>query len=179
MNWLDIVIIIGLVISVVSGIQQGLVKIAFTLAGGIIGVVLAGRYSDGLADKLSFIPGDGTAGIVSFVIIVVATVVVAVIIGTIVKKVVHILPLVGWVDKLGGAIIGLLSGAIIIGALLAMWLVYGTGGQDVIANSSFARFLLDKFGIVLGLLPSDFGFGGISIPGYDFRDAIHDFFNMY
>ena len=163
MNWLDIVIIVGLVLSVFSGIQQGLIKIAFTLAGVIIGVVLAGRYSDGLADKLSFIPGDGTAGIVSFVIIVVATVVVAVIIGTIVKKVVHILPLVGWVDKLCGAIVGLLSGAIIIGALLAMYLKYGPAGGDVIIQSGLANFLLDKFGIVLGLLPGEY-------------DIIHYFF---
>ena len=163
MNWLDIVLIIGLAISVFSGIQQGLIKIAFLLVGGIIGVVLAGRYSDGLADKLSFIPDYGTAGIIAFVIIVAATVIVAIIIGMIVKKIVHIIPLVGWVDKLGGAIVGLLAGAIIIGALLAMWLKYGPAGGDVIIQSGLANFLLDKFGIVLGLLPAEY-------------DIIHFFF---
>ncbi len=178
MNWLDIVIIVGLVISLVTGIQQGLVRIAFSLAGGIIGVVLAGRYSDGLGEKLSFISDPGIARIVAFVIIIVATLIVASILGMIVKKIVHAV-LLGFVDKLGGAVIGLLAGAIFIGAILAMWLVYGSGGQDIIAGSSLARFLLDKFGIVLGLLPPDFGFGGISIPGYTFQDAIHDFFSMY
>jgi membrane protein required for colicin V production len=156
MNWLDIVLIIGLAISAIMGIQAGLIKVAFTLVGGIIGVVLAGRYSDGLADKLSFIPGDGVPGIIAFIIIVLLTIVVAMIIGTIVKKVVHILPLVGWVDKLGGGIIGLLSGAIIIGALLAMWLKYGPVGGGVIIESGLANFLLDKFGIVLGLLPAEY-----------------------
>ena len=166
MNWLDIVLIIGLAISVIMGIQSGLIKVAFMLVGGIIGVVLAGRFSDGLADKLSFIPGDGVPGIVSFILIVAATIVVAMIIGTIVKKVVHILPLVGWVDKLGGGIIGLLSGAIIIGALLAMWMKYGPAGGDVILDSALANFLLDKFGIVLGLLPSEY-------------QIIHDFFDIW
>ncbi|MBN1692246.1 MAG: CvpA family protein [Dehalococcoidales bacterium] len=163
MNWLDIVLIIGLAISVLAGIRAGLIKVAFTLVGVIIGVVLAGRYSDGLADKLSFIPGDSAPGIISFVLIIAATVVVAMIAGTIVKKVVHILPLVGWVDKLGGGIIGLLSGAIIIGALLAMWLKYGPVGGEVILESGLANFLLDKFGIVLGLLPAEY-------------DIIHYFF---
>jgi membrane protein required for colicin V production len=163
MNWLDIILIIGLAVSVIMGIQAGLIKVAFTLAGGIIGVVLAGHYSDGLADKLSFIPDYGTAGIIAFVIIVIATIVVAMIIGTIVKKFVRILPLVGWLDKLGGGIIGLLSGAIILGALLAMWLKYGPAGGEVIIESGLANFLLDKFGIVLGLLPAEY-------------DIIHYFF---
>ena len=166
MNWLDIILIIGLAVSVITGIQAGLIKVAFTLVGGIIGVVLAGRYSDGLADKLSFIPDYGTAGIISFVIIVAATVVVAMIAGTIVKKFVHILPLVGWVDKLGGGIIGLLSGAILLGALLAMWLKYGPTGADVVLDSGLANFLLDKFGIVLGLLPPEY-------------QIIHDFFEYW
>jgi membrane protein required for colicin V production len=164
MNWLDIVLIIGLAISVIMGIQSGLIKVAFMLVGGIIGVVLAGQYSDGLADKLSFIPGDGAPGIIAFIIIVALTVVAAMIIGTIVKKVIHIIPLVGWVDKLGGGIIGLLAGAIIIGALLAMWLMYGPVGGDVIIESGLANFLLDKFGIVLGLLPAEY-------------DIIHFFFD--
>jgi membrane protein required for colicin V production len=154
MNWLDIVIIIGLVISVFSGIQQGLVRIAFSLAGGIIGVVLAGRYSDALAEKLSFISDPGIAGIVAFVIIIIATMIVAAILGMIVKKIVHAV-LLGFVDKLGGAVVGLLMGAIFIGAILAMYLNY-QGPIDAITNSALATFLLDKFGIVLGLLPSEF-----------------------
>lgn len=165
MNWLDIVIIIGLVISLVSGIQQGLISILFSLVGGIVGVILAGNYSDALAEKLSFISDYNIAGIVAFVIIVVATLIVASILGLIVKKIVHAV-LLGWVDKLGGAVLGLLVGAIFIGAILAMWLKYSDTSVDPIAGSALARFLLDKFGIVLGLLPSEY-------------DVIHQFFGYY
>ncbi len=154
MNWLDIVIIIGLIISLVSGIQQGLIKVLFTLVGGIIGVVLAGRYSDALAEKLSFISDPGIAGIVAFVIIVLAALIVATILGIIVKKIVSAV-LLGWLDKLGGAVVGVVLGAITIGALLAMYIKY-QGYNDVIFESALANFLLDKFGIVLGLLPSEF-----------------------
>ena len=102
MNWLDIVIIIGLIISVIIGNPAGLIKILFTLAGGIIGVVLAGRYSDDLATKITFISDPGLAGIVAFVIIILATLIVAMIVGLIVKKIVHILPLwAGWISWAG------------------------------------------------------------------------------
>jgi membrane protein required for colicin V production len=162
MNWLDVLIIIGLVISIVSGIKQGIIKVLFTLAGGIIGVVLAGRYSDSLAGKLSFISDPNIAGIAAFVIILLATMIVAMILAFIVKKIASAI-LLGWIDKLGGAVIGLLMGAIFIGAILAMYLRY-QGPNDAITNSALATFLLDKFGIVLGLLPSEF-------------KAIRDFFH--
>ncbi|OGO19686.1 MAG: hypothetical protein A2Z15_00120 [Chloroflexi bacterium RBG_16_50_11] len=153
MNWLDILIIIGLIISLVSGIQQGLIKVLFTLAGAIIGVILAGRYSDALAEKLSFISDPGIAGIVAFIIIIVATLIVASILGIIVKKIVSAV-LLGWLDKLGGAVLGVVLGAITIGALLAMYQRYQP--TDVIIDSALATFLLDKFWVVLGLLPDEF-----------------------
>jgi membrane protein required for colicin V production len=156
MNWLDIVIIIGLIISLVNGIQQGLIKVLFSLAGGIIGVVLAGRYSDALAEKLSFISDINIAGIVAFIIIVIATLIVATILGIIVKKIASAV-LLGWLDKLGGAVLGVVMGAIFIGAILAMYLRY-EGPTDVITSSALATFLLDKFWVVLGLLPDQFDY---------------------
>ena len=156
MNWLDIVIIVGLILFLIMGLRAGLIKVLFLLAGVIIGVVLAGRYSDSLAMKMTFISDYSIAGIVAFIIILLATIIVALILAFIVQKIVHWV-LLGWLDNLGGAIIGLLLGAIVIGAILAMWLKYGEAGIDVITGSVLAQFLLDKFGIVLGLLPAEFG----------------------
>ncbi len=152
MNWLDIVIIIFLVGSVIMGLRSGLIRILFMLAGVIIGVVLAGRYSPDLAVKLSFISDIGIAGIVAFLIIVVGTLIVAMILAFIVERLSH-WALVGWVDHLGGAILGLLLGGISIGAILAMWLMW-EGPAGAISGSVIAKFLVDKFWVVLALLPS-------------------------
>jgi membrane protein required for colicin V production len=154
MNWLDIVIIIILIISVVSGIKQGVIKILFSLAGGIIGVVLAGRYSDSLASKLTFISDPNIAGIVAFVIIILAVMIIAMILAMVVKKIISAI-LLGWVDKLGGAVLGLIMGAIFCAAALSMWMRY-QGSVDAVTGSAIANFLLDKFPVVLGLLPSEF-----------------------
>ena len=154
MNWLDIVIIIGLLVALFSGLKAGLVKMLFIVVGVIIGVTLAGRYADGLGNAMGFISDHNTAATVAFVIILVATLIVALILAVIVERLVHWV-LLGWLDSLGGAIFGLLLGAIFIGAILAMcyhWL----GVQETIAGSALGRFLIDKFGLVLGLLPAEF-----------------------
>ena len=162
MNWLDIVIIIALIVFVFSGFKVGLIKVLFTLAGGIIGVVLAGHYSESLANQLTFISDSGVAGIVAFAIIVILVMIVATILAFVIKKIASFV-LLGWVDRLGGGVIGLIIGAIFIGAILAMWLKF-QGDNDIITGSALANFLVDKFGIVLGLLPSEF-------------DSVRDFFN--
>jgi membrane protein required for colicin V production len=154
MNWLDIVIIIVIVISIFMGLKAGIIKVLFMLAGGIIGVVLAGRYSDSLASKLTFISDPNIAGIVAFVIIILAVMIIAMILAMVIKKIVSAV-LLGWVDHLGGAVLGLLVGAIFCGAVLAMWIKY-QGLSDAVTSSALANFLLTKFTIVLGLLPSEF-----------------------
>jgi len=62
MNWLDAVIIIGLILFLFTGLKAGLIKMLFLVVGVIIGVTLAGRYSDGLANAMSFIGDPATAG---------------------------------------------------------------------------------------------------------------------
>jgi membrane protein required for colicin V production len=154
MNWLDIIIIIVVAISIFMGLKAGIIKVLFMLAGGIIGVVLAGRFSDSLADKLSFISDSNIAGIVAFVIILLAVMIIAMILAMVIHKIVSAV-LLGWVDHLGGAVLGLILGAIFCGAALAMWVRY-QGISDAVTGSALANFLLDKFPVVLGLLPSEF-----------------------
>jgi membrane protein required for colicin V production len=69
--------------------------------------------------------------------------------------------LLGWVDKVGGAVVGLLVGAIIWSIILATWVQFF--GSDLVADSFLAEVLLDKFPLILALLPEEF-------------DAIRDFF---
>ena len=154
MNWLDIVITIVLIISTIGGLRTGIIKSILSLAGIIVGVVLAGRYYVTLAEKLTFIPAENIARIVAFAIIVMAVMIVAGIIASVVSWTVSKIML-GWLNHLGGAVFGFLWGAIFCGALLAVWAKYfGAGGA--LADSALARGLLDYFPVVLALLPDEF-----------------------
>ena len=161
MNWLDIVIIVVLAISVFNGLRTGLIKMLFTVAGIIVGIVLAGRFADDFAGVLTFIP-DNWSKIAAFAIILIAVMVVAWILGTVLSKLISLV-LLGWVNRIAGAVLGLFVGAFFMGAILSIWVNY-LGPSETIASSALANFLLDKFPIALGLLPSEF-------------DAVRDFFN--
>lgn len=153
MNWLDIIIIIILAVSVFSGVKSRIIKLAFMVVGVIIGVVLAGHFSNSLGAVLP-ISNKGTAGVVSFAIILIAVLIVAAILAWVIKWAVKAVML-GWVNALGGGILGLILGFMFCGAVLTMWVKY-LGISSGVEGSALARFTLNTFPIILGLLPSDF-----------------------
>ncbi len=154
MNWLDIVILVGLVLAAFTGLKAGIMKILFTVVGIIVGIVLAGRYSDSLAGVLGFINNPDWAKIAAFAIILVAVLIISAILAAILSKLISAI-LLGWINRLGGAILGIVVGALFWGAILSMWVHY-LGPSDAVSHSALARFLLDTFPFVLGLLPSEF-----------------------
>ena len=160
MNWLDIVIIVAVAIATFLGLRMGIIKAALFLAGLIVGVILAGRYYIPFSEQLSFISPAGVAEIVAFAIILIGVMVIAVVLALLLKWIAKVVML-GWVNHVGGAIFGLVLGAIFCSALLAIWVKYL--GEGAITESTLARILLDRFPMVLALLPDEF-------------DAIRSFF---
>ena len=163
MNWLDVVLLIFLVPSVLAGWKFGLIRSLFGLIALIVCIVLASRFYGPLAvDLLDRIFQPNISAILSFLIIFIFA------IGAIGIVIVRLNQLVtasilNWVNKFGGAVFGLLIAAIILGALLAIILKL-LGDQTFITGSIIASFLLDKFPVVLSLLPSEF-------------NAVRSFFN--
>ena len=160
MNWLDIVLIVAIAIPTFIGLRIGIIKAALSLAGLIVGVILAGRYYVLLSQQLSFIPQASVAKVVAFAIILIGVMVIAGVIARLLKWAVSV-TMLGWVNQLGGAIFGFGLGAIFCSAVLAIWVKFL--GAGVIAESGLATILLDRFPMVLALLPSEF-------------DAIRSFF---
>jgi len=155
MSWLDIVIIVVLAISTFLCLRIGIIKAVLSLAGVIVGVVLAGQYYVALADILPFFSETSdVAKIVSFAIILIVVMVIAAVAARFLKWAASAIML-GWVNHLGGAVLGLILGATFCGALLAIWVKW-LGAGDLITESIIAPVLLDKFPMVLGLLPDEF-----------------------
>jgi len=154
MNWLDIVIIVAIAIPTLIGLRIGMIKAALSLAGLIVGVIVAGRYYLPLSEQLSFISPASVAEIVAFAIILVGVMVIAGVLARLLKWTASVIML-GWVNHLGGAVFGLVLGAIFCGALLATWLKF-FGVTEAITESNLAIILLDRLPMVLALLPDEF-----------------------
>ena len=154
MNWLDIVLIVIMAIATFLGLRIGLIKAALSLAGLIVGVILAGHFYVPLSEQLAFIPQANVAEIVAFAIILIGVMVIAGVLAKLLKWAVSVMML-GWVNYLGGAVFGLVLGAIFCSALLATWIKF-FGMAGAISESSLTVILLDQLPMVLALLPDEF-----------------------
>ena len=136
------------------GLSRGLIKAVLSLVGVIVGVILAGQYHAALGEQLTFISQPNVADIVGFAIILIGVMIIAAVIASLLKWIVSVVML-GWVNRLGGAVYGFLLGTIFCSALLAIWAKF-LGASDPIADSTLAILLLNRFPMILALLPSEF-----------------------
>lgn len=161
MHWLDIVILIIIVIPTLIGLKVGIIKALLSVVGVVVGVILAGRYYGVLAEHLTFISQPSLAKIAAFAIILIVVMIIAAVLASLIKWFVSAVML-GWVNRLGGAIFGFVLGIIFCGALLTIWVKF-VGISGPISESALAGVLLDSFPMVLALLPAEF-------------DSVRDFF---
>ena len=161
MSWLDIVILILLVVPTLIGLKIGIIKALFTVVGIIVGIVLAGRFSESLGGSLTFISDPGWAKIAAYAIILIVVMLIASVLATVLKNIASAV-LLGWVNRLGGAVLGFVMGFFFCGALLSMWVNF-LGIGSTVSDSALANLLLDGFPIILALLPAEF-------------DSVRDFF---
>ena len=157
MGWLDIVIIVVLMITALIGFKRGFTKTVLPLVGIILGLFLAGRFCAPMAGWLSsWLESPNQSTIVAFAVIFILVTVVALALSSLMNRLLRLM-LLGWVDRLGGAVFGLAIGGLIPAILLAVLTSsHFFSVEDTVRDSSVAAFLLDRFYFVLGLLPQEF-----------------------
>jgi membrane protein required for colicin V production len=115
MNWIDAIIVVILILSLVTGFINGLVKEVASLAALILGIWGAIRFSAFTAEKLYdyFDMTGHYVGIIAFLITFGIIVVIIHFIGILADKVVNAASL-GFVNRLLGIIFGLLKSVLIM-----------------------------------------------------------------
>ena len=154
MNWLDIVLIVVIGIAAFIGLRKGIIKMAITLAGLIVGIIVAGRYYASFSQYLTFISSPTWARIVAFIIIFIGIMIIAALLARLLEKAASAMML-GWANRLVGAVLGFIVGAMLCGAVLAVWVKY-IGTPGVVNQSVIAPLILGTFPRVLALLPEEF-----------------------
>jgi len=155
MNWLDIVIVAMWSIGFFAGWKIGLFGAIFTTGGLIVGVLLAGRFSDNVADFLTdSISNDTMATIIAYGIILLAVFVVAQVLKAVVKGFMKMVFL-GWVDTVGSLTLGLVMGIVLSTTLITVTARYSSdiplslldlAPENVISNLP-VEFLIERSGI--------------------------------
>ena len=156
--WIDIVSLIVLVSAVIKGINRGIIVALFSFIGWFIGLAAALKLSASFASYLQ----DHTSingkwlPLLSFIIIFVVAVLIVQLAGKALEKVFTI-SLLGWVNKLGGALLYagmyILAFSVLLFFAEKMHLI----NADTIASSK-------AYGIIGGLGPSVIEAAGTVLP---------------
>jgi len=119
MNLLDLFILVPLVWGCIRGFSKGFIIELATLAGLVLGIMAAFYFASATAAKLReyFTFNEDVARIIAYVLIFIVVMLLAYLIGKIIEKVFDMIAL-GWLNKILGAAIGILKGAVVASLLL-------------------------------------------------------------
>ncbi len=138
MNPFDILIIVILGYSLVRGLFRGLVKEVSSIIGVLGGFYAAYTYYSVLAGLLSGLIHDTAyLNILSFLIIFCGVLIIVGVLGVIIKYLLNI-AFLGWVDRFGGVVFGVLKGILIVSILFITLTAFLPKGSAFIKNSELA-----------------------------------------
>lgn len=127
MNVLDLIIGIVLVLFALAGLRKGLIIEAFYLLSFVAGAYGAMHFSDAVADWMSdFINiSEDYIAIVSFIVTFIIFLILMRFIGRILSRLLEAICL-GFVDKIGGFVFGVLKGVLLVSIVVMIMNVFGT-----------------------------------------------------
>jgi len=138
MNPFDILIIVILGYSLVRGLFRGLVKEVSSIIGVLGGFYAAYTYYKVLAGLLAGLIHDTSyLNILSFLIIFCGVLIIVGVLGVIIKYVLNI-SFLGWADRIGGVVFGVLKGILIVSILFITLTAFLPKGTAFIKNSELA-----------------------------------------
>ena len=156
MALIDWAIIIILIVSVLSAAKHGFFVEAFSLAGVILGLLLASwNYQKLLPWLNGWVHSPGVAEAIAFVVIAIAIMVIAGLAGRLIRWSVRSIGL-GWADRFIGAIFGLLKGCVLVtlGIMaIAAFLPHATW----LEQSKFAPYFLSVAHEASAVTPAQLG----------------------
>lgn len=158
MNWVDLLIAGAIAWTTFRGLRTGLIRQVVWLVAVFAGLLLAGQLYDDLSANLDFVIEDETTrNLVSFAAIILGSVVAGMVLGEVLRTTATLLML-GPVDSIGGALVGLVRGLVYVQLALIAFAVFPANDDLArgIDDSSMAPFFLDDIGFVGAVLPSEF-----------------------
>lgn len=137
MNWLDVLVLFTLGLRTWVGYRRGLVGQIFSLAGLIVGLILAAQNYHILQSKIAlYFPFPAPVlAVMAFFLILFIVMLVARLISSILTSLLH-LPGLGWINSLSGALVGALVAAIVIAFSFSLLHIFSLPPVEAAFSSS-------------------------------------------
>ncbi len=155
MNTFDIVIAVLIAFFIIRGVFRGFVKEFFSIVGVFVGFLGAMRYYERLAALITGeIINPAYLPIVAFLVIFAVVYFIISVSGVIIKYLLKI-TLLGWVDRILGAISGGLKGGLISAVFLLVLITFLPAGSPLVTRSHLAPHLLSTIEKMALVLPKE------------------------
>jgi membrane protein required for colicin V production len=156
MNWVDLVIVIIIALTTFSSLRMGIIRVAMTLIGLVVGVYAALGYYSRVALLLNPTIGNPVlSNAIAFLLILVVVWIAASLLASLVRRALNSLGL-GWTDNAIGMLVGFLVGLVIaVGFLLLLTRLPIPSLGQAVQQSSLAAYIFLVLPYLRQLLPSD------------------------
>jgi len=162
-NWFDIVLILLVALSVVTGFRTGFTRAGIGFIAAIVGIYF-GFWSYGIvaARVRDHVSSLQIANLIGFLVIFVGVVILGSIVGLILAKLFKWVGL-SWFDRLLGGVFGVVRGSIIVAALVTVALAFWPPPlPETVKESRFLPYVIDISDVLAATTP------------HELKDAFHD-----
>ncbi len=156
MTILDGVFVIIIVLTLFRGILRGMVKeIAFLAGLGLAFLGASKAYSPLSAKLQQIIPIPEIAATVSYVLLFFAIFLLVLFLGVATRHILQGLML-GWLDRLGGGLLGVLKGALFCGIIILLLMTVFSRDATVLRDSKIAPYVFRISGEMASYIPKHY-----------------------
>jgi membrane protein required for colicin V production len=156
MNLLDLVIIATMIFLVVRGIFRGFFMEVGSLAGVILGVVLANHYQPQMTNYLkTYLPSANFLPMISFAVIFIGVLVVCNLLGWSLKVIMK-KAFFGWADRTLGAGLAISKGIVITYLVIVLLTFFVPSKTPLIAQSRLAPLVITSYQSMISLISPTF-----------------------
>ncbi|MGB7264467.1 MAG: CvpA family protein [Terracidiphilus sp.] len=156
MAWVDWVIVVVLLVSTVGGLAQGFLRSVCSLGGLVLGLALASwNYQRVAVVFKPIIRSDAVDNVIGFLIIALLVMAIANIAGGITSKLISGMGL-GCLDKLGGAVMGFVQGALLVTVCILVTVAFFPG-QRWLAEATLPQEFIGALHLSSNMSPGELG----------------------
>ena len=155
MNPFDILIVTILAYGLIRGIFRGLVREISSIVGVLGGFYAAYTYYPHVAKLISpWISNSAYLNILSYLVIFSIVVIIVGVLAVIIKYLLNIAYL-GWVDRVSGALFGVLKGSLVICVLFIVLTAFLPKGAPIIKNATLSPYVATVSEVMAKVLSKD------------------------
>lgn len=150
-NILDIIIVAILFFCAIWSFFKGTINEIFSLLALGTGIFLARRYYHQIAQVLGK-RGSPIAAAIAFILLFLVVYIIIILFGKLLRHLIKTVKL-GWLDHLGGAILGLIKGCLLVCFLVTILILILPSDSPLIQTSQLAPLLYQTSSLLLKLVP--------------------------